>query len=233
MGTRLTWAYCLNMHTASLQPLENRSSRRRKKTNARRIAFTVAGERGASSKKQHHPVEEWGVAFSRARIGDWCSSSSVPPNESPRRRRRRRRRRRVVVVARERQKKPAFLGRDAFSTSPPLPSFFNAFVHLFLLFSPFVETRRGRGGDERGKKEVKTSKTRRSTCACETNNTRAVSFDERTSGHTKRNERTKKKERMCVMRGGGIFLKKIGRSEHGAPLFSFLFHDESRLVDYL
>jgi hypothetical protein len=54
---------------------------------------------------------------------------------------------------------------------------------------------------------------------------------EETDGQTKRNE-TNERKRANACDARGVFFKKIGRSDKVHPFFPFLFHDESRLVDF-
>ena len=154
---------------------------------------STAGERGASSKTQHHPVEEWGGAFSRARIGDWCSSSSVPSNEFPR----------VVVVvvvvvalssSRERAKEPLpFSDVTRFRRLHPFLPFLKraCSFNLTLREATWV-------------KEVETSKTRRFARTKRTKRARFRPTNERRA-NARANDSTKETDERTKKTGRGIF----------------------------
>ena len=113
----------------------------------------------------------------------------------------------------------------------------SSFSLLIYYYSPPLRETWAWGGDERGE-DVENASRR----AYETNETRAVSSDERTPRERARENETKETDRRSNEeekekeneRGGVYFLKQIGRSVgRGAfPFFSLLFHDESRLVDF-
>ena len=89
----------------------------------------------------------------------------------------------------------------------------------------------GNGGDERGG-DVENASLR----AYETNETRAVSIEQRTNAARTRAQTILRKKQTGERKrreGGVYFLKQIGRSDTVHPLVFIFFLDESRPVDFL